>query len=350
MLKGDVTFPEKPPRAAAIVVAAVLVVFWSAIRLAVFRETMVPLTYVIPLLVGVWTRDRRILWGMAAAFAVAHTVKMLWLLPDDLLTDTDWWANYAATMLNIGVGSAVVQMIIALRERLDGAIEQLRDQADELRLQAEELAQQNEELTNQGEELSRQTEELSQQGEELASQNEELQTQSDEIRALNTTLGRREAVLQALLDTTIGSAGEQAALEHIAAAARELFGGAPCAIGVYEHAGGRLLLRATAPDDWRAHTSTQETVDDFVSLVLHEQRTAAVNDISLRPDLTLSDLRRRDAREGRALRPDHPRRGIVGRLRGVQRPRTRLERRGISTRLLVCRPEWTAAADAAASG
>ncbi|MGC4086125.1 MAG: ATP-binding protein [Vicinamibacterales bacterium] len=281
---------EKPSRRSALIVGLILVLAWSGIRLVVFRETVFPLTYVIPLLVGVWSRDRAVLWTMAAAFAILHTMKMVWLLSDAALTEAEWWANYSATMLNIVVGAAIVQMVIVLRDSIDRAMEQLREQAEELRVQTEELSQQNEELTDQGEELSQQTEELSRQSEELAQQNEELHLRSDEIRMLNTTLERREALLQTLLDTTMASSSEEAALEHIASAARELFGDVCCAIGIYEQADGPLALRATAPRHVGPHESSPTITDDFVSLVLHANRTAAINDIELRPDLRLANF------------------------------------------------------------
>jgi signal transduction histidine kinase len=155
-------------------------------------------------------------------------------------------------------------------------------QAEELQAQGEELAQQNEELTQQ-------TEELSQQSEELANQNEELQTQSEEISLLNQSLERREGLLHALLESARLSGPERAALDHIAAAARDLFPGAVEAAAVYEPVQGGLRLCgrsatvAVSPED-----DDRLMEDGFVSLVLREGRAASLNDTRLRPDLVLN--------------------------------------------------------------
>ncbi len=279
----------RPTRGLAIALSASLVVVWATIRLAIFETTVFPLTYVIPLLVCVWTRDRLALWSMVAAFAALHHAKMVWILPPDALAPDEWWANYIATFLNLLVGGAVIDSIIRVRDRLDTAIESLRDQAEELRVQAEELAQQNEELAEQSEELSRQTEELTQQREELANQNEELQSQAEEITTLNSTLGRREALLQTLLETERLSGTEEAAVQHIADAAMDLFGTTAAAVVVYETTGRGPELRVLAAAPATTGLAEGHGVEDtFVTLVLHGNRAASLNDTTLRPDLLVA--------------------------------------------------------------
>jgi hypothetical protein len=198
---------RRPSRPLSIAVSAALVVVWGYLRLVVFSESHVPIAYFLPLLVSLWTRDRRLLWLMAAAFTVFHTLKIFWILPTGAISNH--WAIYGSTVANILVGAAVLHVAIALRARLDAAFARVQAQADELQVQREELAQQNEAL--------------SQQGEELANQNEELQSQTEEISALNEALERRERLLQALLETARASGTERDALDHITAAARDLF-------------------------------------------------------------------------------------------------------------------------------
>ena len=110
--------------------------------------------------------------------------------------------------------------------------------------------QQLEELSRLNEELSQQSEELSQQSEELAQQNEELQTQSEEIQTLNTELTHREDLLQKLLDAARLGTAEQAVMQEICAAAKEMFGPAASAVIVLEPqgepAGGPRAGRAGA--------------------------------------------------------------------------------------------------------
>ena len=106
--------------------------------------------------------------------------------------------------------------------------------------------QQLEELSRLNEELSQQSEELSQQSEELAQQNEELQTQSEEIQSLNTELKHREDLLQKLLDAARLGAAEQAVMQEICAAAKEMFGPAASAVLVLEPQGSRLAVHGQA--------------------------------------------------------------------------------------------------------
>jgi len=77
---------RRPSRTVSLVVSAALVLAWGAIRLLVFDTIIFPLTYALPLLVCVWTRDRVALWSMAAIFVVFHAVKLFWLLPPGVLS------------------------------------------------------------------------------------------------------------------------------------------------------------------------------------------------------------------------------------------------------------------------
>jgi signal transduction histidine kinase/CheY-like chemotaxis protein len=270
----------RPSRAVSWAASIALIVAWAVVRLWLFRYTIFPLTYVIPMLVCVWTRDRQMLRVMAAAFAAIHSLK-LFVLGDAGLEAHELWANYAATMLNIGVGAAVIEALIRLRDRVDASITQVLQQSDELRAQGEELAQQNEELATQ-------TEELTAQGEELANQNEELQTQSEEIAALNDTLEHRGTLLQALLDSARLVATEQSAMRHIADAGVSLFAPAS-AVVVFDGAEARVFgaVGSRRPISLPAHP---EVDDEFVRLVIRENRTACLNDAELRPDLRLLAL------------------------------------------------------------
>jgi PAS domain S-box-containing protein len=156
-----------------------------------------------------------------------------------------------------------------------------------LRQQSEELAQQNEELTQQTEELSRQSEELTQQSEELSEHNEELQTQSEEIQTLNAELGHREQMLQALLDAARLPLGEEEVMGKICRAAVEMIGQSATGAVVCEAKGDQLQILAHAgfadadlPRQWPAKGS-------FAEVVIGQGRTAALEDATLRPDLSV---------------------------------------------------------------
>ena len=158
---------------------------------------------------------------------------------------------------------------------------------ESLRQQSEELAQQNEELTQQTEELARQSEELTQQSEELSEQNEELQTQSEEIQAMNAELGHREKTLQTLLDAARLPVGEQEVMGQVCQAAMEMIGQPAFGAVVCERRADELHILAYAgfggadvPASWPANGS-------FVEMVMQQDRTASLEDTSLRPDLRI---------------------------------------------------------------
>jgi signal transduction histidine kinase/ActR/RegA family two-component response regulator len=288
MLLDDILRP-RPSRATSLAVSAGLVAVWTLVRLVVFDAAAFPLTYALPLLVCIWTRDRAALWSMAGIFWGLHLMQLVSMTSNRLLLPADAWINLAATTLNVLLAAFAVHAIIGLRTRLENALMDVHAQADELRAQREELAQQNEELTEQAEELSRQATELTQQTEELASQNEELQTQSEEIGSLNAALERRERLLEKLLETSRSMGGaEVAALHHIARAAVELFGDACAAAAVYEMKADGLGLQAVATVAGIQYVPEhQGTQHPFATLVFEENRTAALNDVRLRPDLAV---------------------------------------------------------------
>ena len=145
--------------------------------------------------------------------------------------------------LGIFTGSGLFLSILAERLRRSRWAEALSIAQEQ---QLEEMSRLNDELSQQSEELSQQNEELSQQSEELAQQNEELQTQSEEIQTLNTELAHREDMLQKLLDAARLGTAEQAVMQDICAAAKEMFGPAASAVMVLEPQGDRLAIRGQA--------------------------------------------------------------------------------------------------------
>ena len=155
-----------------------------------------------------------------------------------------------------------------------------------LRVQSEELAGRNEELSQQAERLSRQNDELSRQGKELASQNEALQSQTEEIGALNVALERRERLLEVLFETARMSGPEQAALDHLATAATELFDD-PTAVAVIDDTSPGVPQAVAWADADGPGAATLDTRPGLAVVVAAEQRTAALDDADQRPDLAL---------------------------------------------------------------
>ena len=92
---------------------------WGALRMAVSRDDFFPITFVLPMLVCLWTRRRSHLWGMAGVFLVMILAKVLWVLPPGAMADDATLLAFAAAMLNVVVGAAVIHLLLQLRDRQD---------------------------------------------------------------------------------------------------------------------------------------------------------------------------------------------------------------------------------------
>lgn len=305
MIPGSGGRLTKPPAAASWAAALILAAAWGGVRLVIFQDFVFPLTYVLPLLICVWTRSRPMLWTMAAAFVAMHSVSQFVILPPGALTREAARWTYVATIVNIVVAAAIVEVILALRSRLERAVQvaeenraqaeryaaTVAEQASQLAAQNEELSQQAEELARQSEELSQHAEELNRQSEELAAQNEELQAQSEEIQGLNTELGSREELLQALLEAARTSEGERVVADRLCAAALELVGPPGVVAVLRERDGEHLVVLGSAGIPQASAVAPSEPcARSFAAVVMREGRTASLNDRSLRPDLALLDL------------------------------------------------------------
>jgi len=270
----------RPSRVVSRALAVFLVALWGVLRLWVFGDFIFPLTYALPLLIGIWTRDIAAVWWMALTFAAMHTAQALWILSPGAASGLQTVATFAATLVNIGVGAGVVHAIIRLRLALEQRMEEVAAQSEELQAQSEEIAHQNEELALQNEEVT-------QQAEELSSQNEELQRQSEDIQAFCEDLERREALVQRLIATATSAVGDDAALERIVDSALPMFGPHASAVIVYERAPEGLVPRAAKSTRHLAAAPSVQPADSFIELVIAENRTASLNDGALRPDLPL---------------------------------------------------------------
>ena len=149
--------------------------------------------------------------------------------------------------------------------------------------------QQLEELSRLNEELSQQSEELSQQSEELAQQNEELQTQSEEIQTLNTELTHREDMLQKLLDAArLASRRADGDAGHLRGSPGDVRPGRlrrDRVRAARRPAGGPRAGRAGAGG--RRSVESLPVEHCFAELVIAENKTAALADAALRPDIPL---------------------------------------------------------------
>jgi signal transduction histidine kinase/ActR/RegA family two-component response regulator len=269
---------QPPPLGIATVVIVALTAFWAWLRLGVFPEHFIPLTYVIPLLAAVWTRRRTHVWGMAAVFAACVAYKASRLDTDGIPLNPAERLFVGATFINILIGATIVHVLIHFRGRLDEQRELVLAQNAELEAQAEELGQQNEEIRAQSEELAQQNEEINAQAEELARQN-------DELHHANDRLGVREQLLEGLLHASRDSG--DGALDAVCQRALALIGAPATQLVLLEH-DGQPQLKATAqagseapnalPARWPLERS-------LAGLVWRSDRTAYVSDLATQPDL-----------------------------------------------------------------
>jgi PAS domain S-box-containing protein len=246
-----------------------------SLRLLLYPDRIVPLAYAVPLLIALWHRNRRLLWAMAACYAVSATYKILWGLPDDYFGHHHEDILFFLVQLGeVVVPAWVLDAVLRYRQRLVEANQSLTTANAELEAS-------NEELTAHEEEIARQNEELQGQAEELGQQAEELQ-------ALNVELAERERTLQMLLHLSSFMASEEQLWAECCAAVPKLLGNAAQAATFLEYRDGRYLVRAhhglggdgLCPDGLPAEAA-------LASLVMERNQTGQLEDIALRPDLVI---------------------------------------------------------------
>jgi len=282
----------------AIFVATTALMVWLKLRL--FPDRYTALSYALPLLICLWHKDRRLLWTMVATFAALSALKDFLIQPGHQPTEPFDFLQWLMQIANIVVVAGTVHTILNLTERLRARNEELHvaneeltarakeiaRQNAELHAQGEELAQQNEELQQQGEELGRQNEELQQQTEELERQSEELQRQAEELQTLNQELNQKEGMLTTLLDCLAGARDEPQMLEQVCRALLDLVGPSGGIAAVLERAGDEIVLRMQAGAA-KLSEAPRPFAPSLASVVLEHDRTAFVDDLAARPDLSV---------------------------------------------------------------
>lgn len=288
------TSNERPSILLGTMVVGLTTTLWAVLHLAVFRELHFPLTFVLPLLLCVWTQRTWHLIAMAVLFVGMSTVEVLAILPGAFLSEKGW--VYASRLFNIVVGALAVHAIMRLRESADARLLEIARKNAAIEAQSAVLARQNADLESQATEMAQQNEEIRGQSEELAQQHEQIETQSEELERQNEELiesnrriESRERILQTIVLCSREKGGGRIALEQICEHALLALGAPGDAIAVFEQEGKRLRLRAqraktgcpSFPQEWDPDGS-------LCGLVLREDRTAYVDDFRCRRDLALS--------------------------------------------------------------
>ena len=253
------------------------------LRLYLFRDRYITLTYGLALLICLWHRDRVLLWSMAAAFGAMSSYKAFFLVEG---THSSWDVIQLSMQLaNTVIVASVIHLVLNLNRGLELRNAELEQANEELAARDEEISNQNEELQVQTEELAQQNEELQQQSEELQQQSEELHAQTSELQAINNELQQRESVLQTLLESLRHTGGsEDELLAGICRSALELMSGAATAAAVVEKQAENLSVRADAGMNGLAEAELP-FAKSFAAVVMEQNRTAYVDDLAARPDI-----------------------------------------------------------------
>jgi signal transduction histidine kinase/outer membrane murein-binding lipoprotein Lpp len=260
-------------------VVLLLACVWGYIRLFLFREVLFSITFVLPMLVCIWTGYRWQLWSMAVIFCGMAAAKVLWIMPQDRFTEMETLTSIGTTFFNVIVGAIVIHAIIGLREKLENHNSLISEQNAELEAQAEELSQQNEEIKAQAEELAQQNEQIEAQAEELTRQNEDL---SD----LNVRLMGREEILQGLLESSHRKDSPSELLNELCRRAMSVIGAPAGAVAVFERGDGCMTRCAhVAAGELSKLPDHLPLTGSIAEVVFHENRTAYVSDLRERPDL-----------------------------------------------------------------
>jgi CheY-like chemotaxis protein/nitrogen-specific signal transduction histidine kinase len=284
------TIHRNPPLFFSTMIVVGLTAAWGYVRLVVFHDTAIPLTFVLPLLVCVWSRQRWQLWGMAAAFMAMTIVKAGQLAELQVaVLPTEWF--FITTIFNITLGAIVVHLILAFRDRSEANQARVIAQNAELELQAEQLQQQNTELEEQAEELAQQNEEIKTQSEELAQQYEEIEAQSEELTQQNEELTEsnqrlrsREDLLQAMFESSRAPEARAEGLAGICGRALAVMGLPAEAVVVLERAGEHLEVRAQAGSE-QLIPARWPLAGSLARVVVDADKTAYVSHLATEPQL-----------------------------------------------------------------
>lgn len=263
----------------------------SWLRLTVYHDRVFPLTNALPLLLCLWNRDLRLLYGMSLLFTFVSLVKVFWAMPGRLNDHLYVSVIIASQMANIWVVAFAIHGLIRAQEKLERKNGQLDQLNSELAASNEELAAREEEITRQNEELQSQAEELEQQTEDLRQQTEETELKSAELHELNLELMRKERGMKTLLESgrwLRSDMNESFVMNGICQAVVQVFGDSVHAAAVAADQQDKLVLKGDfgfgLQSGQRAGIAFHES---FTSRIIECGRTACIEDMDLRPDLKL---------------------------------------------------------------
>lgn len=282
------TLPRnKPPFWFSTLVCVVVAALYYVLCLYEYGDQTVPPTYGLPLLLGLWHRHRSLHAASVLFYCALATGQIYGMLEADAGEPTRELILFM-TLANILTIGLVVDLRILSHTRLLDAKDRLEASNADLEEKIQELAIRDEEISSQNEELQRQTEELEQQMEELQQQAEQLQQQGEQMQRLHEESIGRERILRALLEvaTRHFDSGPVTSAHRICEMALMAFGEDVTGALLFIKEGEHLVIRgytgihdpSRLGEDWLPR-------DPFAHLVLSEQRPAAIEDLSLTPEI-----------------------------------------------------------------
>jgi signal transduction histidine kinase len=269
----------------SIFTAMVALMVW--LRVVVYPDEVVTLTYGLPLLLCLWHQDRRLLWAMAGAFAALAAFKMFYMLEPTPLRLSQWTMQVVNILIIGGTVHTILELTSRLRAHnaaLEVANNELREREVEITRQNEELHAQAEELAQQNEEIQQQSEEIQQQSEEVSQQAEELQAQTEQLQGAHETLRRRERVLEILLGSLQSCVRDRDIPGQMCEPLLELFEGEAAGAAVLERDGEELVVLASAGGA-PAEGERSPFASTLAAIVMEEGRTGFIENLASRPDL-----------------------------------------------------------------
>lgn len=274
----------RPSFYTGLLVSSAAVTALALLRFAAFPDNVVPVGYAAVLLLVLWHRDLRLLWGTVAACAALSLLRA-WALPMEGGSAVVFIAMHVA---NISIVAAVLHTVIISRRHLHAINASLEQSNTELEAANEELAAGEEQILQQNEELRNQAEELEQQTDELTQQTEEIQAQSEELRVMNDDLAEREATLAMLLNLTQDAQSEEQLLEEICATTPRLLAPNAVAAALYEQHDDRLI--ALASSGLQGEEIDLPMTRALGGHVLERRQAAHISNLSLRSDVVVPTL------------------------------------------------------------
>ena len=274
---------QKPPLWLSTVVCLGAALLYVIIRFYIYADKLVPLTYALPLLLGVWHGHRLLHYSQIALFGALAFLNV-YLVTGAQFSAEDT-AMYGMMVLNIVTVGLVIDQLMVSRDRLWSSNHSLQAANAELETNNEELAARDEEISSQNEELQRQTEELERQAIELQQQAEKLQQQTDDLQQLHEESTSRAQTLQSFLDLTttpVNENGMRRALDRICEAAASAFGDQAAAALVLRQPQGFAVRGQSGlwPSGSEQAVAEGTSADPFKALVVQEGRTACIEDLS----------------------------------------------------------------------